>query len=143
VEATVLCWPYIRYLRTQAKGLHFLKSIALDGSFWYETVEYFSHIPPREMNFRRDAPYYRAASLRGQMLKIDDTTDTDCDERIDWYSNMYLTRKPISHHVWVWYDEKPKLEQDVFRLKHERKHGEKHVHISARNTLIPFIQMRT
>jgi hypothetical protein len=46
---------YIRYLRTHARGLHFLKSVALDGSFLYETIEYFfahSH-PPDEIQTRR------------------------------------------------------------------------------------------
>jgi hypothetical protein len=122
---------YIRYLRTHARGLHFLKSVALDGSFLYETIEYFLHIPNRQMKFKPDAPYSKGKSLRRQVLNIDASTDTDERERLHWYSNMYLTRRPLSHHVWVWYGEKPNLGDDVFQVKHERKHGETHFHVYA------------
>jgi hypothetical protein len=124
---------YIRYLRTHARGLHFLKSIALDGSFLYETIEYFLHIPTSKIHFKSDAPYYKSKSLEGKLLKMKETsTEMDNEECVDWYRNMYLTREPINHHIWVWYGEKPELEEAVFHVKSEQKKSEKHIYIDAK-----------
>jgi hypothetical protein len=122
---------YIRYLRKHPNGLHFLKSIALDGSFLYETIEYFLHIPNDEIQFNSDAAYHNGKSLREKLLKIQGgSTDTDCEENDDWYSNMYRTRKPVPHHIW--YNEKPELAKGAFQIKREKKDSERHVQIYAR-----------